>query len=341
MKHSLLTLFALALTLPCMAATPSMRTYTYSDTITLDLYTPQQPAPEQGYPVFIYTHGGGFNVGDKTIDVSNPSSAFTQMLQAGIAIASIDYRHGMRIARESGELGLDKVMLSDQDLAGVKVAQAMERSVRWAVEDQMRASAYLYKHANELQLDTARFISGGGSAGAITSLQAEYELCNHTETARANLPEGFRYAGVVCGAGGIFLKGENALPQWKSAPCPILMFHGTADPAVGFSRRYMEAIDYSQVGPAVITESLKANKYPYWLYVGKDYDHVISGTPFENQGYEILGFIQRMVDEKATVFIETVEEDYTGPNNLVRYFAKKLGVPEDAVKALMLKKATE
>lgn len=341
MKHTILTLLALALALPSMAAAPDMRTYTYSDTITLDLYTPALPAPEKGYPVFVYTHGGGFNVGDKTIDTTSPTSAFTLMLRAGIAIASIDYRHGMRIARESGELGLDKVMLSDQDIAGKKVAQAMERSVRWAVEDQMRATAYLVKHAGELKLDTARFITGGGSAGAITSLQAEYELCNNTETARANLPEGFRYAGVVCGAGGIFLKGQDALPEWKTAPCPILMFHGTADPAVGFSRRCMEAIGYSQVGPAIITETLKAGKHPYRLYVGKGYDHVISGTPFENQGYDILSFIQRMVFDKSTIRIEATEEDYTGPNNLMRYFAKKLGTTEEAVKAIMLQKAKE
>ena len=79
-------------------------------------------------------------------------------------------------------------------------------------------------------IDPNNIVVTGSSAGAITVQQAEWEICNSTPMA-AGLPEGFNYKGVMAFAGAVLVDGPLG---YKSAPCPVMMFHGTEDELVPY-----------------------------------------------------------------------------------------------------------
>ena len=93
--------------------------------------------------------------------------------------ACIDYR-----------LGLKGV-----DLSGFKIVKALDRAIQIAVEDLFSATAYLIENAQKFSISPDKIILCGSSAGAITVLQGDYELCNRTDIAQV-LPGNFHYAGV-------------------------------------------------------------------------------------------------------------------------------------------------
>ena len=77
---------------------------------------------------------------------------------------------------------------------------------QFGVEDLYDATAWIVGHADMLNIDTTKIVISGGSAGATNSVMAEYYLCNGDELAQ-RLPKGFRYAGVIPFAGGIWKAG--------------------------------------------------------------------------------------------------------------------------------------
>ena len=96
----------------------------------LDLWHPGTKAPA---PIYIFIHGGGFRGGDKR---NLPDALLRNILDAGIAVASINYR------------------LSD--------------TARYpaAMLDGVRALQYVRWRASEWGLDKTRLAAGGGSAGS-------------------------------------------------------------------------------------------------------------------------------------------------------------------------------
>jgi acetyl esterase/lipase len=58
----------------------------------LDLHVP--PRRDGGVPVVVWIHGGGFSSGDRRYlpDTMAPGSVFKALLEAGMAVATIDYR---------------------------------------------------------------------------------------------------------------------------------------------------------------------------------------------------------------------------------------------------------
>jgi acetyl esterase/lipase len=111
-------------------ATPVAKDVAYatqSPTQKLDLYLPEGAGP---FPLVINVHGGGFMMGDK----SNPPLT-DQLLEAGYAVASVDYR------------------LSGEAKAPAQI-QDLKAAVRW-----LRANAAQYK------LNPDKFAGYGGSAG--------------------------------------------------------------------------------------------------------------------------------------------------------------------------------
>ena len=111
-------------------ATPTVKDVAYasaSPTQKLDLYVPAGNGP---FPLIINIHGGGFMMGDK----SNPPLT-DELLAAGYAVASIDYR-----------------------LSG-------EAKFPAAVQDAKAALRFLRAHAAEYKLNPDKFGAYGGSAG--------------------------------------------------------------------------------------------------------------------------------------------------------------------------------
>ena len=101
----------------------------------LDLWVPDTPAPA---PLVVFVHGGGFMFGDRRYlpETLRPDQLFEALVDAGLAVATIDYRH------------------------------ALEAPFPAQLHDAKAAVRYLRAHAGELGISTERIGVMGESAGA-------------------------------------------------------------------------------------------------------------------------------------------------------------------------------
>jgi acetyl esterase/lipase len=95
------------------------------------------PAGEGPAPLVLWVHGGAFMMGDRRLlpETLRPGQVFDALLAAGLAVATIDYRH------------------------------ALEAPFPAQLHDAKAAVRYLRAHADELGLSTARIGVWGESAG--------------------------------------------------------------------------------------------------------------------------------------------------------------------------------
>lgn len=182
------------LTIACTEApaeTPVLKeTYIFAvkgqDTLALDKYECSGvQAVQPARPVVLFAFGGGFRGGDRARGDYVPFFHF--LAKQGFVVVSTDYRTVMKDP-EGGRL---------DGFVG-----ALQHAILTAVDDFYDATGYVLQHAEAWNVDADRVIAIGSSAGAITVLQAEYELMNGSDIAR-RLPVSFRYAGVVSFAGAI------------------------------------------------------------------------------------------------------------------------------------------
>lgn len=104
----------------------------------LDLYFPRSEGP---HPCAMFIHGGGWRAGTRTNP--HPSANFAELLRAGVAVASVDYR-----------------LTSQPDLFAPE-------SVLWPAQfqDVSAAAQWLDVHAKSLGLKPGELIAWGTSAG--------------------------------------------------------------------------------------------------------------------------------------------------------------------------------
>jgi acetyl esterase/lipase len=107
----------------------------------LDFWKPKSDGPT---PLVLYIHGGGWQGGDKN---TLGSQAIRQCLDAGIAVAAINYRY----VKQAAELKIDP-------------------PVKAPLEDAARALQFIRSKAAEWNLDKKRVGATGGSAGGCSSL---------------------------------------------------------------------------------------------------------------------------------------------------------------------------
>ena len=108
----------------------------------LDIYVPDGEAPEGGWPVFFYIHGGGFKQGDKA-KAGNELNVGLAALREGFALVSVNYR-----------------------LSGTDVAPAQAADVKAAVR-------YIRANADNLGFNPEIFGAFAPSAGGnLTALLA-------------------------------------------------------------------------------------------------------------------------------------------------------------------------
>jgi acetyl esterase/lipase len=100
----------------------------------LDLWVPAGDAPA---PLVVWVHGGGFMFGDRRHlpETLRPNQVFDALLAAGLAVATVDYRH------------------------------ALEAPFPAQLHDAKAAVRYLRAHADDLGISTARIGVMGESAG--------------------------------------------------------------------------------------------------------------------------------------------------------------------------------
>lgn len=225
-------------------------------------------------PCMIFAFGGGFVRGDRAWEYY--THYFEELARHGIAVASIDYRLGLK------DLG------GDLDMRGMIVA--MKRSVDIAVEDMYTATRYIIDNASELGIDTTKIMISGSSAGAITALQAEWGRSAGIESAKI-LPSTFRYAGVVACAGALF--SISGKPKYSQQPAPMLLFHGTSDSNVPYHKASFMGVGF--YGSKYIAQQLDKLGSPYHFYSVEYGDHSVAGTPLVEQTDLILQFISDYV----------------------------------------------
>jgi acetyl esterase/lipase len=120
----------------------------------LDLWVPATATPA---PLVVYIHGGGWMFGDRRYlpETLRPNELFDAMLEAGLSVASIDYRH------------------------------ALEAKFPAQLNDAKAAVRFLRAHAGELGISTRRIGVMGESAGG--HLAALVGLTAHRPDLEGNL----------------------------------------------------------------------------------------------------------------------------------------------------------
>lgn len=265
MKKILFLLFMLAVVGQVFAQSPMTEEFAVKDTnhLMMDVYMPKTAAPEGGYPCFVYVFGGGFIRGVRNDKAMVP--AFEQLAEKGYVVVAIDYRLGLK--------GVKKM--------GISAVNTLENAIRLAVEDLYSATSYLCKNAQRFHINTNQILISGGSAGAITALQADYWLHNQHEATKL-LPADFRYAGVVSFAGAVFSR-NGKLKYADGNPAPTMMLHGTDDRLVNYGQ--IEFANIGFYGSSKIVLRFEKYQYPYYLKRMKGY------------GHEVADLLPSMVDE--------------------------------------------
>jgi acetyl esterase/lipase len=236
-------------------------------------------------PTVIFMFGGGFIHG--TRDDASYHSWFRKMTEKGYRIVSIDYRLGLK--------GSNKV--------GIAQVNVLDKAIHMAVEDLFSATNFLIENAEQLGIDPDGIVVSGSSAGAISVMQAEYEIANRTDWA-AVLPKDFNYAGVMSFAGAI-LSREGKV-DFKSNTCPVLMLHGTSDKLVPYEQ--IKVFNLGFFGGGKLVERFKKYGLNYNMFHFIDYGHEIAGSMATTLDLQTR-FLETNVMQKKMRIIEAWVDD--------------------------------
>lgn len=223
-------------------------------------------------PLIIHVFGGAFMMGQR--NYPDDRIWYRQMADAGYNVAAIDYRLAMKGKTVKSKLSLPPVL---------------EEALQAAVDDLFAATNYLIDNAETLGIDPGRIIVSGSSAGAMTALQAEWEICNGKAPAQV-LPGWFNYAGIMAFAGAVFsTEGPINYPQ---KPCPTLLFYGTGDRIVPFGS--VDILRNHFAGSATLAKKLKAVGANFQVY------------RYSGAGHEVAITMRRNVPEELRFLEENV-----------------------------------
>ena len=279
---TLLLLFELAVT---NGFAQTMQTYQYAEKdgqqLYLDFYTPENV--NDSTICVLYVFGGGFIGGHRDGDWEK--AYFKQLVDEGFMVASIDYRLGL--------VGVKNLSIFN--------SEPLEKAINMATEDAISALAYLLEHAKELKLNKEWIVMVGSSAGAITSLQTDYTLCNGYLNSGI-LPEDFRLAGVVSYAGAIFST-KGAVKYVNHNPAPTMMYHGTADKLVPYKQIKFMKLGF--FGTDALVNRFEKFDYPYFARRFEDYGHSVAvGGPLTVD--DLLWFCRHYVLNKERIQVDGV-----------------------------------
>ena len=263
-------------------------TYLYAQRDTcdlfLDVYEPAKGSVRSAFgkekPTVIFMFGGGFIQG--TRDDADYNKWFRQMTRNGYRVISIDYRLGLK--------GSNKV--------GVAQVNVLDKAIHMAVEDLFSATNFILDNAEQFGVKADNIVISGSSAGAISVMQAEYEIANQTKWASV-LPAGFNYAGVMSFSGAI-LSREGKV-DFKNDPCPTLMLHGTSDELVPYEQ--IKVFNLGFFGGGKLVERFKKYGLSYNMFHFIDYGHEIAMSMETTVDLQIK-FLETNVMQKKPRIVE-------------------------------------
>ena len=237
-------------------------------------------------PAVLFVFGGGFVIGERDHESYNPW--FRALTENGYTVISIDYRLAMKGNTEKG----------------LAVIGAIHRAVEAAVEDLFSATTFLIANAAELGIDPFNMVISGSSAGAMTVLQAEWEISSGGPLA-AVLPAGFDYAGVMSFAGAVF--SDRGGIRYTSGSAPTLLFHGTDDKIVPY-RRNLRIFKLQFSSSPALARFLRRDGSVCSIYRFKGAAHEIASSMYRNLKEE-LQFIETSVIRKENRVVDAMVED--------------------------------
>ncbi|MBO4764232.1 MAG: alpha/beta hydrolase [Bacteroidales bacterium] len=299
MKRSIISITAIAavtvLSLLSAQAQPagpwdSTKAFAVRDTQTLclDFYFPEHwQQSDTLRPCMIFVYGGGF------VDNNQRSGFYTKfcraMADAGYVTVASDYRLGLKDFH-GGSL--------------LKMIEPVRNSIQMATEDLFAATDYIIRNAESLRIDTSKIILCGSSAGAISVLQANYELSNRTEMTAA-IPDDFRFAGVISFSGAVFSsKGECKYPVHD--PAPTFFLHGDTDRLVPYNK--IQLFRKGMFGSKPLAAGFQDAGYPYFFATFTNHSHEVAGFQME-QFDAVLWFIDHYVNKGEQLQIDMVFTD--------------------------------
>ena len=250
----------------------------------LDVYDPADGSEKtfmgRQKPAIVFMFGGGFISG--TRDDQSYNSWFRMLTENGYRVISIDYRLGLK--------GTNKV--------GIAQVNVLDKAIHMAVEDLFSATCFMLDNAEQLGISRDNIVISGSSAGAISVMQAEYEIANRTSWASV-LPEGFNYAGVMSFSGAILSRKGKV--KYKTEPCPTMMLHGTKDKLVPYNQ--IAVFNLGFYGGGKLVKRFQKFGYDYNMFHFMDYGHEIAGsmhTTFDLQ----LDFLEKNIIQGKKRIIE-------------------------------------
>lgn len=271
------------------------RLFAHRDTcdLYLDMYAPAPGTdilPDGRHkPTVLYVFGGGFIMGRRNDPFCFPW--FEQLLNDGYRIVSVDYRLGLK----GVEMRFDLAHLID-------AAKKTKRAVDMGVEDVFSAISYLAAHP-ELGVEMDNIVISGSSAGAMISLSSVWESTTRRELAK-ELPEGFRFKGVMSFAGAIVT--DSGKPSYAEAPCPHLLFHGTDDGAVEYDKKAFGK--RGMYGSSSMAEILAKTGCSYQIYRYLGHSHDMAAN-MEETWPEQKRFLEHSVIAGERLIIDATLDD--------------------------------
>ncbi len=222
---------------------------TASDRI-LDLYIPTSKAPQEGYPVFFFVHGGGFSGGNKSSAKLGYDRVCRSMAERGYAVVSINYYLTMKYKKVKG-VSCSSEMKNGLPKTGL-FHPLVHQAAHNASNDAALALEWVKKNAKRFSLNTDCLTVCGGSAGAITVLQLAY----------------FSGQQVLPIHAVVNLWGAAAAPSKIEAPAPpMLIYHGDQDALIHVNYAYAFEKRLKELGVPVEMHILEGKGHAQYVHI--------------------------------------------------------------------------